>query len=269
MPLAAFTRWRRSRLARRPLPHGWATLLLDRLPFYEHLDGDERDRFVEHLTIFFHEKQFEGVGIEVTDEMKILVSAVAARLSRNIGFHVYDELGSIVMYPSTVRLPRTGAGPSGHDASQGNVHALGVAHPWGTVVLAWDAVQKGLKDHDDGHDTALHELAHIIDMADGAADGTPILDKASAYRVWADVFTDHYEQLRRRPHGQVLRAYGATNEAEFFAVASEAFFERPAAMKKRHRELYDALAGYYQIEPTVIPRRQTLGGRRRSRRKRR
>lgn len=249
-----FARLRQRRLARRALPSGWSAILHERLPFFDHLDGEEKARFVRHLTIFFHEKQFEGIGMDVTDEMQLLVSAVAARLSRNVGYQVYEGLGSIVFYPTTVKLPRTGAGPSGIDHADSEMNALGVAHPWGTVVLAWDAVERGLDDVLDGHDTALHELAHIIDMADGAADGTPILDKASAYRVWASVFTDHYERLKANPRRQVLRAYGATNEAEFFAVASEAFFEKPAQMKRKHPELFAALAEYYRLEPPVIRR---------------
>ena len=130
---------------------------------------------------------------------------------------------------------------------------LGEAHTWGTVVLSWDSVTQGLADPRDGHDTATHEFAHVLDIADGRFDGTPVLSGHGRYAPWARVMTRHFERLRkgRRPEGRVLRDYGATNEAEFFAVATEAFFEKPEQMKAKTPELYEELRQFYGWDPAA------------------
>lgn len=214
-------------------------LIARHFPFAEQLGAEERARFRTHLKVFALDKRFEGAGgLEVTDEMKVVVAGSAARLARNLSLDEYDDLVTILLYPASWKNPR-GEG----------VH-LGEAHRWGLVVLAWDAVRQGLHDPGDGHDTALHELAHVLDLGDGHFDGTPVLAGLADFHAWARVFAQHYEQLRARPHrSQVLRAYGATNEAEFFAVATEAFFEKPARLKAKAPELYEELRRYYRLDP--------------------
>ena len=235
--LGLLRRLKRRRLARRPFPTEWAPIVAERLPFARHLTGDERARFLTHLKVFAWDKNWEGVRLEVTDEMKVVVSASAARLARALSLDVYDDLRSIVLYPSHYR----------HEDRDGII--LGEANCWGTVVLSWDAVRQGIANAFDGHDTALHELAHVLDIADGAFDGTPELDDAEDYRRWAKVFSSHYLAMRKRPHNSVLDEYGATNEAEFFAVATETFFAKPKQMKTKAPELYAELVGYYRIDP--------------------
>ena len=106
----------------------------------------------------------------------------------------------------------------------------------------------GGKDAHDGQNVVLHEFAHQLDFLDGYADGTPPLSSREEYRRWRDVMTDEYERLVRESehgHARVLDAYGATNPAEFFAVATEAFFEKPVQLQRRHPALYEVLRGYY------------------------
>ncbi len=234
-------RVRRRWLARRALPRALAPLISRHFPFAAHLDPAERERFHTQLRVFFFEKHFEGAGgLEVTDEMKVVVAGSAARLARNLSLDVYDDLITVLLYPAAWKNPR---GEGGN---------LGEAHQWGLVVLAWDAVRQGLHNPADGHDTALHEFAHVLDLGDGRFDGTPELDGWADYHAWTRVFSKHYEQLRARPsRGQVLRAYGATNEAEFFAVATEAFFEKPARMKDKAPDLYEELRRYYRLDPVL------------------
>ncbi|MDP1828934.1 MAG: zinc-dependent peptidase [Archangium sp.] len=231
--------WKRRRLAKREPSPALAPLIDQHFPFAGQLDAAERARFLTHLHVFFLEKRFEGAGgLELTDEMKVVVAGSAARLARNLSLDVYDDLVTVVLYPAAWKNPR-GEG----------VH-LGEAHQWGLVVLAWDAVRHGLYNPADGHDTALHEFAHVLDLGDGRFDGTPELNAWADYHAWTRVFSRHYEQLRARPHrSQVLRAYGATNEAEFFAVATEAFFEKPARLKEKAPELYEELRRYYRLDP--------------------
>ena len=221
------------------------------LPFATQLAGDERARFETHLKVFAWDKAWQGVaGQAITDEIKVVVSGSAARLSRNLHLDVYDAIQSVVMYPSHYQHP---------DAADGSRPAegvvLGQVNRLGSMVLSWDAVRHGIGNPFDGHDTALHELAHVLDLTDGVFDGTPRLAEPGDYRPWAQVFSRRFLQLVKRPHRGVLRRYGATNEAEFFAVATEAFFEKPRQMKKQAPDLYEELAGFYQVDPENPSRR--------------
>jgi Mlc titration factor MtfA (ptsG expression regulator) len=231
-------RWLRRRwLARESLPAGWEPLVAKHFSFEATLEPAERERFRRHLVVFAREKVFEGAqGLVVTDEMRVLVSGSAARMARNLSLDVYDDLVTVLLYPGAW--------------SRDGGTILGEAHQWGLVVLSWDSVKQGLHNPLDGHDVTLHELAHVLDLTDGRFDGTPALSSFSALHAWAHVFSEHYAKLRASPRrDKVLRDYGATNEAEFFAVATEAFFERPKAMKQKHPDLYAELRRYYRLDP--------------------
>jgi hypothetical protein len=234
-----FRRLRRRSLRKRPFPDHWHRLLEERCPFYGRLADAERERFRDHLKVFVLEKHFIGAkGLEITDDVRVTIAAAAVRLVQHLDLSYYDRLTEIVVYPFDYR----------HEGREGAV--LGEAHTWGTVVLSWPAVLRGLSDPKDGHDTATHEFAHVLDVADGAFDGTPELRAREDYRPWAEVMTSHYLALqKRRKRRPILRAYGATNEAEFFAVATEAFFEKPDRMKREKPELYEELARFYGWDP--------------------
>lgn len=231
----------RLRFRARALPERWEEIAVARYPFVNEIDDDERERFFEHLKVFVWRVYWEGAGgLTVTDEMRVVVAGAAARLARNLPLSVYDHLTTIILYPSHYV----------HQDREGIV--FGEANHWGTVVLSWDAVTHGIENPGDGHDTALHELAHVLDFGDGAFDGTPILEDGD-YRGWATAFSRSFHELQRTQgkRRSVLRAYGATNEAEFFAVATEAFFEKPAQLRKKAPDLYEELKGYYRVDPAV------------------
>lgn len=231
---------RRRRLAKRPLPEAWLGYLDAHVPFVAELTGDKRERFLRDLKIFVWEKHFFGAGgFEMTEEAKVVISAAAVRLVLHLDISYYNRLTEIIVYPSHYV----------HEGEDGVV--FGEAHAWGTVVLSWDAVLQGLKNPHDGHDTATHEFAHVLDRADGAFDGTPELRSGGHYRPWAEVMSHHFLKLKKRGKRQrkVLRMYGATNEAEFFAVATESFFEKPEQMKQRTPDLYDEMKRFYGFDP--------------------
>jgi Mlc titration factor MtfA (ptsG expression regulator) len=239
MIFAALRWWNRQRLRGRSLPQAWYAIAKERFAYLDELGGNERARFFEHLKVFAWRVHWEGAGgLEVTDEMRVIVSGAAARLARNLPLHVYDHLTTVILYPSHYQ----------HEDKDGII--FGEANRWGVVVLSWDAVQGGIANPGDGHDTALHELAHVLDVADGAFDGTPILEDGD-YRGWAAALSKSYLELKRHPGRRraLLRDYGATNEAEFFAVATEAFFEKPEQMKKKAPDLYAELKDYYRVDP--------------------
>ena len=238
MPLSFFRDWRRRRVLTQPFPPQWRQLLNTRLPFYTKLTGDEKKAFENHLVIFLREKHWVGAGgLALTEEMKVLISAAAARIARNLPLSVYDRLAEIVVYPSDYRFP------------DDHRRILGTAYRFGTVVLSWDAVQAGIAVPDDARDTAIHEFAHVLDRASGAFNGTPLLERGRDYGPWAKVMGAHFQRLQDDALYTCLRSYGAQNEAEFFAVATEAFFETPEQIKTCAPDLYDVLANYFKVEP--------------------
>lgn len=119
-------------------------------------------------------------------------------------------------------------------------------------MLAWDHVVHSASDDSDGHNVTLHEFAHQLDGQGTGMDGAPVLSSRARYHDWAFVLGKEYEALidkLHRGHHTLLDPYAATNPPEFFAVATEFFFEKPGQMKRQHRELYDELAGFYQQDP--------------------
>jgi len=235
--------WRRSRLRTQHFPEEWAEILERKVPFYSALDPAQRRRFNQQVYIFIHEKHFIGVkGMDITDEVRLVIAACAIRLSLGLGISVYNRLTEIIVYPYIYRHEKRG-----DDA------VLGEAHTWGTVVLAWPAVVSGLHNPRDGHDTALHEFAHVLDRAGGAFNGTPKLRGRDDYAPWAEIMSDHYLRLKKngRRIRKVMRDYGATNEAEFFAVASESYFEKPGAMRERSPELYQIMQRFFGRDSVV------------------
>lgn len=232
--------WRRRRLLRTPAPAEWNTILDANVPFVHQLRPELRGRLFDDVRIFVDEKHFIAAGGMVIDDLvRVVIAAAAVRLTLHLGIDVYNRLTEIIVYPSHY-----------HHGDKDTV-IFGEAHDWGTVVLSWDAVLQGLTNPRDGHDTATHEFAHVLDRADGSFDGAPELRAGEHYRAWARVMSTHYERLQRgqRTERRVLRDYGATNEAEFFAVATESFFEKPRAMKQHTPELYQELSQFYGFDP--------------------
>ena len=224
-----------------PIPAGWAELLTREAPFFQRLSAMEQERLLRLLKAFLDEKEIVGAGgLEVDEEMRLLVGASAVRLVLGLDLSHYDRLTEIVLYPQEVLVdPRSGD------------ELLGLAHRHGAVVLSWPAVQRGLRRRDDGLDTALHEFAHALDLADGVFDGAPALRANADYRPWAAHLGAAFAALEDGDRGllRVLRPYGATAPPELFAVATEAFFERPAELKRRAPDLYAELARFYGRVP--------------------
>ena len=202
--------------------------------------------------IIVDEKRFEGArGFEVTDDARVTIAALACLLLLNRPNRYYPGLRSIIVYPDAFLVPTTADVSDQVVLEDEEMHA-GESWERGAVVLAWDDVVRGARNARDGMNVALHEFAHQLDQASGSADGVPALESDNRPEEWARILTEEYQQLRadsdRRRH-TLLDSYGATNEAEFFAVATECFFEKPRQMKRRHPDLYDQLRRYYRQDP--------------------
>jgi len=248
------TERRRKRLLEEPFPDTWLAHLEDNVAAYALLVDDERKRLRDLVQVFIAEKHWEGCGgLELTDEMRVTIAGSACLLILGRDHDLMREVESILVYPSTVMLPEQPRGffDGRPIVNDGPTAVHGVAHGGGPVVLAWDDVLAGGRGQG-RRNVVFHEFAHKIDMHDGTIDGTPPLDSSAARRAWAEICSKAYLELRERVDAgkkTFLDDYGATNEAEFFAVATETYFIRPEKLRAEEPELFAILADFYRFEP--------------------
>ena len=251
-------RQRRSQLRTHEFPASWSEVLREDFPLYQTLPAELRERLQGLVLIFLDEKSFEACGglDEVDERMRVLIAAQACVLLLGLGNHGhYPGLRSVLVYPGAFHDARrkTFELPDEDDRQA----RLGESWTTGSVVLSADSVVAGARNDDDGMNVVMHEFAHQLDQADGVGDGAPILQQSADfdgddYDDWARVLGENYQQMlddifeRRRP---ILDPYGATNPAEFFAVATETFFEEPERLKREAGELYAALQKFYGTDP--------------------
>ena len=249
----------RAKLKAAPFPVRWSRFLEDRFPIYVRLPQEDRKELQGHIQVFLAEKRFEGCGgLELTEEMKVCIAAQACLLLLHRETDYYPHLRSILVYPTTYFVKTTRHVGSGIMEERRDSR-LGEAWDSGAVVLAWDAVQAGAADPGDGHNVVFHEFAHQLDFEDGRTDGAPLLGadepwyrRKKRYKTWARVLKAEFEKLRASVEAgepSAIDEYGATNPAEFFAVATEFFFERPCQLQERCSELYQELKRFYKQDP--------------------
>ena len=226
-----------------PFSTEWLKILRQNLPPYAKLSPAMQQQLQDYTQIFLYDKSFEGCGgLILNDEIKVTVAAQACLLLLNREVRCYPRLCSVLVYPST------------YVVRENDEESVRLGESWrsGAVVLAWDSVKRGAANFADGHNLVIHEFAHQLDQEDGAGDGAPILAGNSSYVVWAKVLSKEYVRLCKRVNKgkkSVLDGYGATNPAEFFAVASETFFEKPRQLRQKHPEVFDELQQFYQVNP--------------------
>jgi Mlc titration factor MtfA (ptsG expression regulator) len=248
-------------LPRQPIPAAWYAVLEQRVPLARALAAEERERLLRLVQVFLAEKRVEGCqGLVVTEEMKVTIAAAACLLLLHVPGTCYPTVRTVLVYPSSF-VPKYTRPPERDHIVQPPVPLVGQSWRGGVVVLSWDDVLSSARDPADGHNVVLHEFAHQLDREDGDAEGTPLLP-GGALRAWARVLAAEYERLRRdaaagRP--SVLDAYGATDPAEFFAVATETFFEKPAELEREHPALYTQLKQFYGQDPAHAMRSAPRG----------
>jgi len=256
-----FAERRRRRLLAEPFPEAWRTIIERNIRHFGELDDAERERLCGFVQVFVAEKTFEGCGgLELDDEMRVTIAAQAGLLVLGRPHDYFRNVQSILVYPSTIVTPDRpgGAFEIPRVQTSSGIPILGEAQLRGPVLLVWDAVKRGARHPEQGHDVVYHEFAHKLDMLDGAADGTPPLGSRQAVARWVEVCGTAFNALRERvDKGQstFIDAYGATNEAEFFAVATEFFFDRPVEMRQHEPDLYGVLRDFYGQDPAARERR--------------
>ena len=221
------------------------------------LDDAERTHLRTLVQVFIAEKDWEGCGgLELTDEIRVTISALACLLLMGLPHNYYQNVETIIVYPSTVVPPQRKLGffETALEPVEVSHPIIGQAFQQGPVIIIWDAALHGGRHPELGHNVVYHEFAHKLDMLDGAADGTPPLRDRAEYRDWVQTCSREYLRLKHdAEHGRksFLNAYGATNEAEFFAVATEQFFDQPFLMIKNAPDLYRVLKEYYRQDPAL------------------
>ena len=245
-------RRRRARIAARPFPQAWRRILRRRVPQAARLPANLQLRLKSLIQVFLAEKPIIGCsGLEVTDEMRVTIAAQACLPLLGTARGFYPELKQVLVYPGAFVVDRPAPGPGGVQMDQRRALA-GESWVQGQVLLSWHDVIAGAADPADGHNVVIHEFAHQLDQAKGFANGAPPLKDKASYRAWSLVMQREYDALRQRAaigEPGLLDPYGATDPAEFFAVASEVFFERGAEMAWQHPALYEQLKRYYRVDP--------------------
>lgn len=256
---------RRDQVRNKPFPLEWHETLLRYMPYYRALPARDQAEIQGHIQVLLDEKNFEACGgLVMTDEIKLLISAHAAILLLHRDSDYYPNLVTILVYPSAFIVETTVHGPGTLELSGEEVR-LGEAWQRGVVILSWDSIRGAFRDNPGarahGSNVPLHEFAHQLDLENGAADGFPHLDDPELRALWPGVFAAEFQRLtddldHHRP--TLIDEYGGENPAEFLAVVTELFFERPAALKRRHPDLYDILKKYYRQDPAEIlaPKRE-------------
>lgn len=244
--------WRRRRVRAQPFPAQWRSILRQRMPAFARLPPDVQLRLKKLAQVLLAEKPFVGcAGLEVTDEMRVLVSVQAAMLLLKLGPDGFAELRQVLIYPGPFVVDRSQPDASGLVHEQRRALS-GESWQQGQVILSWADVLAGAADPMDGHNVVFHEFAHQLDQAHGRANGAPWLPTAAARRRWANVMNAEFAQLRLQlAQGlpTLIDPYGATEPAEFLAVVVELFFERPTELAHSHARLFAELQGLFGVDP--------------------
>jgi len=254
-------RWRLSQVTKKPFPCEWERILKTNIPIYSHLPSNLKQQLKQRIKLFLFKKRFYGCnGLIITDEIRVTIAAEACFLIINRPTSLYNSLHYILVYPSAFRKTSELITEGGVESKE-NVDLLGESWDRGKVILSWDDVEKDAKNMASGHNVALHEFAHQLDFEGGSANGAPLLRGRGSYQRWAEVLSSEYASLCQRNSSglkDVMDNYGSCNPAEFFAVATEAFFEKPHTLQQQHPELYDELQEYYCVDPREWFSQQTV-----------
>lgn len=244
-----WTARRHARLRALPFPAAWRRILRRRVPAVARLPADLQQRLKQHMQVFLADKPFIGCGGQaITDELRVTIAAQACLLLLgDARAEVYPRLREILVYPQPFVVDRL------QPLAVGVVHErrqalAGESWSQGRVILSWAEVLAGAADPADGQNVVVHEFAHQVDQDKGVADGRPWRPSRAQRQRWAAVMGEAFTRLNHTPSA-VISSYGATEPAEYFAVVSELFFERPQALATEAPAVYRELMGLYQVNP--------------------
>jgi hypothetical protein len=254
--MGIFKQRRRSVLRSQLVPEEWRSIISRNTPFFGRLPVADQRELLGHIQVFLAEKRFEGCdGLQLTDEIRVTIASQACLLLLHRRTDYFPRLLTILVYPSGFIVDQSRPLEGGDIWQEGKEGRLGeTGRQMGSMVLAWDAAKSGARDPSDGKNLVLHEFAHQLDFEDFVGDGMPALSSRGDRRSWAEVMKMEFAALRAADETGIptlLDTYGATNPAEFFAVATEAFFERPRALRSRHPRLHGELQRFFRQDPAA------------------
>jgi len=245
---------KRKKISNTEFPQKWKNTLNNKWPLYRRLPDLLKQNLHNRIKIFMVEKQFIGAnGFEVFEEHRLLIAAQACLLIVNKPFEYFDKLQIIMIYPSTFVASRERMQSDGTIINESSVNS-GEAWETGKIILSWDATYAGLINISDGQNVVIHEFAHLLDNTNGSANGAPLLEHANNYQQWSRIFSAAYDRLQHsveRGHKTTFNPYGTVNPGEFFAVASELFFEKSSLFQKEEPLLYQQLEKFYAVDPAL------------------
>jgi MtfA peptidase len=250
-----FKKWRRKKVRQQAFPPEWLAMLEQRVPFYGRLSVLDKEELKQHILVFLAEKHFfDCGGLTITDEIKVTIAAQACVLLLHRETDYYPGLHSILVYPAAYVAKATRR-LEGGIVEEGYDVRLGESWHHGSVVLSWDDVRRGSADVRDGHNVVFHEFAHQLDSSEGQGDSSVVLQQKSTFIAWARVLHKNFVKLQQdlssnRP--TLLGSYAGQDPAEFFAVATEYFFERPKDLQRTYPDLYQELSNFYHQNPASL-----------------
>ena len=242
---------RRKRLLQTPLSPEHIAILENHVPLYTRLPKELLETLQGCINYFLDDKVFIGCdGLEITDEIRLVIAANACMLLVNKEKKHFPGFETILVYPDTYIAREV----SYDGLVQVHKDSTRAGESWkrGPIVLSLTDVVRGSSNEHDGHNVVLHEFAHKLDEENGVMDGLPVLRENAHYKEWAGVLTQEYDEFIERVErgkNEVIDEYGAVSAPEFFAVATESFFEKSVQMKKRLPELYQQLQTFYGLDP--------------------
>lgn len=244
--------YKRDKVRRLPFKKQWRKIIQQRMPYFRQMPADLQLQLKQHIQVFLAEKKFIGCnGVVITDEIRVTVAAQACLLLLNRKTDYYPKLKTILVYPSAFVKKQNQVNADGTLNAQ-EVVLSGESWDFGKIILSWQDSLHGAELPNDGHNVVIHEFAHQLDQENGRANGAPILGKAQSYQTWSEVFNKQFELLRKQVAmniPSIFDYYGATEPAEFFAVASEVFFEKSQQLYQEHPALYQELTHFYKVDP--------------------
>lgn len=234
---------RRKKIMKQPFPEAWEQILNQRVAYYTALEEDKKEQFRNEVKIFLNEKKITGIETTVDDESRVLVAASAIIPAFTYPDLEYDNVKEILLYPRSF--------DDSFNFKEAEARILGMVGIGSAMILSKQALITGFKNPDDKHNVGIHEFLHKLDEMDGLIDGVPAaLIKPEIEKQWQMIMQQEMDLMRA---GQSdINPYGLTNEAEFFAVVGEYFFENPQTMKRKHPELYNILTAIFKQDTYTL-----------------
>ena len=241
--------WRYKRVKAMSFPKSYKTILQP-IHQYQLLSPTHKEKLHFMILLFIDQKKFTGVKMIIDDKVKVIIAFYACLMRLRFELGEKDHVSTIIVYPEHFIVDESHTSNGIHHSRSSVLEGQSTN---GTVILSWQDVERDIAQQEK-ENVIIHEFAHELDFEDGMADGTPLLE-GSNYQRWSEVFSKAFTTLRDTVHAEnasegleLLGNYALTNEAEFFAVCSERFFETPKALKKHFPNVYEELKRFYRLE---------------------